>query len=70
MGILDQPLVVLALVALGAAAFWRLTRRGGSAEGMGPFGVDRMDDSAFSWSMRTRERERRDEVAKQRRERA
>ncbi|MGI8424075.1 MAG: hypothetical protein ACR2NO_08205 [Chloroflexota bacterium] len=65
MGILDQPLVVVVLVMVGATAFWWLTRRAGSAEQMGADGVDRMDEGVMWWSFR--ERARREAAAKERR---
>ena len=54
MTFLDQPLVVLAVLALGTAAFWRLTRRAGSAEALGPDGADRMDERSLWWSFAQR----------------
>ena len=54
MTVLDQPLAVLAVVALGLAAFWRLTRRAGSAEALGPDGADRMDERSLWWSFAQR----------------
>ena len=62
MTFLDQPLVVLALLALGTAAFWRLTRRAGSAEALGPDGADRMDERSLWWSFA----QRRPEAARKR----
>ena len=57
MDYLNQPLVVAAIVALIVILFWRLTRRGGSPEELGPGGVDRMDDHAL-WSRFRRQRQR------------